>query len=144
MQHSLFSVTLSARHKYDNDWSHRQAVVSAGHARLGLTTKCMLSYMCSHIVTCRTLSLQRAGLAEDLDSTPEEFRTWLDSMDEQTVELRRKLGVTERNILSKKQLIEANKAQFTRVSNSHPSHAPNAIMISTTNTHLTLLSYVPR
>ncbi len=81
----------------------------------------MLSYMCSHIVTCQALSLQKAGLAEDLDSTPEEFRTWLESMDEQMVELRRRLGVTERNILSKKQLIEANKAQFTRVSTSQPS-----------------------
>ncbi|DBB04466.1 hypothetical protein WJX77_008210 [Trebouxia sp. C0004] len=60
------------------------------------------------------VKLQKAGLAEDLDSTPEEFRTWLESMDEQMVELRRKLGLTERNILSKKQLIEANKAQFTR------------------------------
>ena len=72
-------------------------------------------------MTCHTLSLQKAGLAEDLDSTPEEFRTWLESMDEQMVELRRKLGVTERNILSKKQLIEANKAQFTRVSTFHPA-----------------------
>ncbi len=65
--------------------------------------------------------MQKAGLAEDLDSTPEEFRTWLESMDEQMVELRRRLGVTERNILSKKQLIEANKAQFTRVSIPHPT-----------------------
>ena len=77
-----------------------------------------------HVFTieiCYTLSLQKAGLAEDLDSTPEEFRTWLESMDEQMVELRRKLGVTERNILSKKQLIEANKAQFTWVSTPHPT-----------------------
>jgi len=86
-----------------------------------MSIKCTLSYMCLHIVTCHTPSLQKAGLAEDLDSTPEEFRSWLESMDEQMVELRRKLGVTERNILSKKQLIEANKAQFTRVGTSQPN-----------------------
>ncbi|KAA6427219.1 MAG: DNA repair Rad50 [Trebouxia sp. A1-2] len=84
------------------------------------------------------VKLQKAGLAEDLDSTTrEEFQTWLESMDEQMAELRRKLGVTERNILSKKQLIEANKAQFTRTAALHKLQACGVIRAAVVLTELT-------
>ena len=59
---------------------------------------------------------QKADLAEDLETTSvEEFQSWLEGMDQNVTDLRRKIGVSDRSILSKKQLIEANKAQYTRV-----------------------------
>ncbi len=60
---------------------------------------------------------QKANLGdEDLAVGVAELQQWLVGMDANMAELRRKLGVNDRNILSKKQLIEANKAQYTRVS----------------------------
>ena len=60
--------------------------------------------------------VQAAGLADDLEGTAvEEFRQWLEGMDENVADLRRKVGVSDRSILSKKQLIGANKAHYTRV-----------------------------
>lgn len=60
--------------------------------------------------------VQKAGLVEDLDSSIAEFQEWISNMDAQMGELRREVGASDRIILSKKQLIEANKAQYTRVS----------------------------
>lgn len=60
--------------------------------------------------------VQKADLVEDLDSSIVEFQDWISNMDAQMGELRREVGVSDRTILSKKQLIEANKAQYTRVS----------------------------
>lgn len=66
--------------------------------------------------------MQKAGLAEDLDSASiAEFQEWINDMDAQMGKLRREVGASDRTILSKKQLIEANKAQYTRVSPLLPS-----------------------
>lgn len=67
----------------------------------------MLS-VCEHI--------QKDDVAGDLDASMEEFQEWLQEMDTMLRELQRDLGKLDRDILSKKQLIEANKAQYTRVS----------------------------
>lgn len=84
--------------------------------------------------------MQKAGLEDDLLTTSAEtFQEFLRETDHAMVALRRNFGVTERTILSKKQLIEANKAQFTRVGTSwpllmhHVNHAPAELLMVTTH-----------
>lgn len=60
--------------------------------------------------------MQNDDVAGDLDASMEEFQEWLQEMDTGLRDLQRDLGKLDRDILSKKQLIEANKAQYTRVS----------------------------
>lgn len=63
------------------------------------------------------LCAQREGLDEDLDVTSiEEIQGWLQKADEGMGSVQRDLGDTERKIVGKRQLIEANKAQYSRVS----------------------------
>lgn len=84
--------------------------------------------------------MQKAGLEDDLLTTSAEtFQEFLRETDHAMVALRRNFGVTERTILSKKQLIEANKAQFTRVGTSWPLlmhnvvHAPAELLWALTH-----------
>ena len=65
------------------------------------------SNVCAHI--------QKDDVAGDLDASMEEFQEWLQEMETGLRDLQRDLGKLDRDILSKKQLIEANKAQYTRV-----------------------------
>lgn len=60
--------------------------------------------------------MQKDDVAGDLDASMEEFQAWFQEMDTGLRDLQRDLGKLDRDILSKKQLIEANKAQYTRVS----------------------------
>ena len=73
----------------------------------------MTSSLTAHSYTC---ILQKDDVADDLDASFEEFQQWLQDIDTGLTDLRRDLSKTNRDILSKKQLIEANKAQYTRVS----------------------------
>ena len=59
--------------------------------------------------------IQKDDVAGDLDASMEEFQEWLQEMETGLRDLQRDLGKLDRDILSKKQLIEANKAQYTRV-----------------------------
>lgn len=61
--------------------------------------------------------MQREGLDEDLDVTSiEEIQGWLLKADEGMGSVQRNLSEKERTIVGKRQLIEANKAQYSRVS----------------------------
>ncbi|KAL3148389.1 DNA repair protein rad50 [Trebouxia sp. C0009 RCD-2024] len=60
------------------------------------------------------IKLQKDDVVDDLDSSMEEFQAWIQEMDTGLRDLQRDLGKLDRDVLSKKQLIEANKAQYTR------------------------------
>lgn len=60
--------------------------------------------------------LQKDDVAGDLDASMDEFQEWLQEMETGLRDLQRDIGKLDRDMLSKKQLIEANKAQYTRVS----------------------------
>lgn len=63
------------------------------------------------------MAAQREGLDEDLDGTSiEEIQAWLQKANEGMGTIQRDLGDTERKVMGKRQLIEANKAQYSRVS----------------------------
>lgn len=70
---------------------------------------------------------QKDDVANDLDASLEEFQEWLQEMDTGLRGLQCDLGKLDRDILSKKQLIEANKAQYTRVSTCNATHFSVAI-----------------
>ena len=63
--------------------------------------------------------LQNIEVADDLDISFEEFQQWLDQLEGSLTETQRARSKTDRDIVSKKQLIEANKAQYTRVRLQH-------------------------
>lgn len=67
--------------------------------------------------------IQKDDVAGDLDASMEEFQEWLQEMDTGLRDLQRDLGKLDRDILSKKQLIEANKAQYTRVSTCNAAYS---------------------
>lgn len=81
---------------------------SKHRAHVILEKKRSMLSVCDHI--------QKDDVANDLDASLEEFQEWLQEMNTGLRDLQRDLGKLDRDILSKKQLIEANKAQYTRVS----------------------------
>lgn len=66
------------------------------------------------VSTCE--HVQKDDVVDDLDSSMEEFQAWIQEMDTGLRDLQSDLSKLDRDVLSKKQLIEANKAQYTRVS----------------------------
>ena len=77
--------------------------------------------------------LQKQDVADDLDATFEEFQQWLQDIDTGLTDLRRELSKTNRDIVSKKQLIEANKAQYTKV-RSHNAAMCHELSLFTSGT----------
>lgn len=63
-----------------------------------------------------SLLLQREGLEDGLDSSSmEEIQGWLRNVDTEMGGVQRELGEKERTIVGKRQLIEANKGQYSKV-----------------------------
>lgn len=73
--------------------------------------------------------LQKDDVAGDLDASMEEFQEWLQEMDTGSRDLQREVSKLERDILSKKQLIEANKAQYTRVRTDNATHMQQLVLL---------------
>lgn len=77
---------------------------------------CKLATLKKHATFSTGEPVQKDDVVDDLDSSMEEFQAWVQEMDTGLRDLQRDLGKLDRDVLSKKQLIEANKAQYTRVS----------------------------